>query len=71
MEAGVAYTVWESSVYFADGEIPGPLGSAHRGLSAPYQALRTKDGYLNIGAATQPTWEQLCRATHSRGKPKK
>ena len=37
MEAGVAYTVWESSVYFAD-------------------------GYLNIGAATQPTWEQLCRA---------
>ena len=61
MEAGIAYTVWESSVYFADGEIPGPLGSAHR-VSAPYQALRTKDGYLNIGAATQPTWEQLCRA---------
>jgi len=61
MEAGVAYTVWESSVYFAGGEIPGPLGSAHR-VSAPYQALRTKDGYLNIGAATQPTWEQLCRA---------
>ena len=61
MEAGIAYTVWESSVYFAEGEIPGPLGSAHR-VSAPYQALRTKDGYLNIGAATQPTWEQLCRA---------
>ena len=61
MEAGVAYTVWESSVYFADGEVPGPLGSAHR-VSAPYQALRTADGYLNIGAATQPTWEQLCRA---------
>ena len=61
MEAGVAYTVWESSVYFAEGEIPGPLGSAHR-ISAPYQALRTKNGYLNLGAATQPTWEQLCRA---------
>ena len=61
MEAGVAYTVWESSVYFAEGEIPGPLGSAHR-VSAPYQALRTRNGYLNLGAATQPTWEQLCRA---------
>ena len=61
MEAGVAYTVWESSVYFAEGVIPGPLGSAHR-VSAPYQALRTRDGYLNLGAATQPTWEQLCRA---------
>ena len=61
LEAGVAYTVWESAVYFAEGEIPGPLGSAHR-LSAPYQSLRTSDGYLNLGAATQPTWEQLCRA---------
>ena len=61
MEAGTAYTFWESSVYFATGQVPGPLGSAHR-LSAPYQALRTKDGYINIGAATQPTWEGLCRA---------
>ena len=61
LEAGIAYTFWESSVYFATGEIPGPLGSAHR-LSAPYQALRTKDGYITIGAATQSTWEELCRA---------
>ena len=61
LEAGIAYTIWESSGYFADGEIPGPLGSAHRVL-APYQALRTSDGYINIGAANQRTWEQLCRA---------
>jgi len=61
MEAGIAYTFWESSVYFATGQVPGPLGSANR-LSAPYQALRTKDGYINIGAATQPTWEAMCRA---------
>ena len=61
LDAGIAYTIWESSGYFADGEVPGPLGSAHR-VSAPYQALRTKDGYINIGAATQSTWEQLCRA---------
>jgi crotonobetainyl-CoA:carnitine CoA-transferase CaiB-like acyl-CoA transferase len=61
LEAGIAYTIWESSVYFADGQTPGPLGSAHR-VSAPYQSLRTRDGYINIGAATQSTWEQLCRA---------
>jgi crotonobetainyl-CoA:carnitine CoA-transferase CaiB-like acyl-CoA transferase len=61
LEAGIAYTIWESSGFFADGEIPGPLGSAHRVL-APYQALRTSDGYINIGAANQRTWEQLCRA---------
>ena len=61
LEAGIAYTIWESALYFAEGEIPGPLGSAHR-VSAPYQALRTSDGYINIGAATQATWEQFCRA---------
>ena len=61
LEAGIAFTIWESSEYFANGEIPGPLGSAHR-VNAPYQALRTSDGYINIGAASQPTWEQFCRA---------
>ena len=66
LEAGIAYTVWESSEYFASGEIPGPLGSAHR-VNAPYQALRTSDGYINIGAASQPTWEQFCRAIGQDG----
>ena len=61
MEAGISYTILESAVYFADGEIPGPLGSAHR-LTAPYQAFGTRDGYINIGAATQPIWERFCRA---------
>ena len=61
LEAGIAYTIWESALYFAEGEIPGPLGSAHR-VSAPYQALPTQDGYINIGAATQATWEQFCHA---------
>ena len=61
MEAGLAYTIWESAVFLASGEIPGPLGSAHR-MSAPYQAIRTTDGYINLAAPTQPTWEALCRA---------
>jgi crotonobetainyl-CoA:carnitine CoA-transferase CaiB-like acyl-CoA transferase len=61
LEAALAYTVWESSSYLATGEVPGPLGSAHR-LSAPYQALRTADGYLNIGAPNQSNFERLCRA---------
>ncbi len=61
MEAGIAYTVWESTVYFSTGEIPGPLGSAHR-LSAPYRALRTSDGYITIGGAAQALWERMCNA---------
>lgn len=61
LEAALAYTVWESSSYLATGEIPGPLGSSHR-LSAPYQALRTSDGFLNIGAPNQSNFERLCKA---------
>ncbi len=60
LEGAVAYTFWESAIYFATGEIPQPLGSAHR-LNAPYQVFETKDGALSIGAANQSTWEKLCR----------
>ena len=61
MEAALAYTVWESASYFATGNVPPPLGSAHR-LSAPYQALRTADGHITIGAPNQSNWERLCQA---------
>ncbi len=61
LEGGIAYTIWESAIFFATGQVPGPLGSAHR-LSAPYQAFATSDGYINVGAANQANWERLCRA---------
>ena len=61
LEGGIAYTFWESAMYFATGDIPGPKGSAHR-LTAPYQAFETSDGYVNIGAANQANWERLCAA---------
>jgi crotonobetainyl-CoA:carnitine CoA-transferase CaiB-like acyl-CoA transferase len=59
LEGAVAYTFWESSVYFASGEIPQPLGSAHR-LNSPYRVFDTKDGAISLGAANQSTWEKLC-----------
>ena len=61
LEGGIAYTFWESAMYFATGDVPGPKGSAHR-LTAPYQAFETSDGYVNIGAANQANWERLCAA---------
>ncbi len=61
LEGGIAYTFWESAMYFATGDIPEPKGSAHR-LTAPYQAFETSDGYVNIGAANQANWERLCTA---------
>ena len=60
LEGAVAYTFWESSIYFATGEIPPPMGSAHR-LNAPYQVFDTMDGALSVGAANQSTWERLCK----------
>lgn len=61
LEAGIAYTVWESALYFATGEIAEPTGSAHR-LAAPYEAFPTLDGYITVGAANQRNWERLCAA---------
>ncbi|MEM7746561.1 MAG: CoA transferase, partial [Pseudomonadota bacterium] len=57
-EAAITHTYWQSAIAFATGESPGPMGSAHP-LNAPYQAIRTADGYINIGAANQRNWERL------------
>ena len=59
-EAAVALAVWETSGYFATGEVPRRLGSAHR-VTAPYQALRTRDGYITLGATTPNQWPKLCQ----------
>lgn len=61
LEGAIAYTFWESAIYFATGKVPEPMGSAHR-LNAPYQVFQTKDGSLSLGAANQATWERLCQA---------
>jgi len=61
LEAAIAYTVWESAGYFATGDIAEPLGSSHRN-SAPYQALKTKDGHINVGAPNQSNWERFADA---------
>lgn len=58
-ESALAMAVWESTEYWASGEVPRAMGSAHR-LSAPYQAFRTRDGYITLAALTQQQWEQLC-----------
>jgi len=60
-EAGVSFSVWEAGRYFATGEIPQPQGSAHQ-ANAPYQAVRTQDGWITIGATTERNWTAFCAA---------
>jgi crotonobetainyl-CoA:carnitine CoA-transferase CaiB-like acyl-CoA transferase len=58
MEAALQQTYWHAAIHFATGASPGPLGSAHL-LTAPYQAFRARDGWLNIGGANQANWERI------------
>ena len=58
LEAALQQTYWQAAIYFATGESPGPTGSAHI-LTAPYQAFRTEDGWINIGGANQANWERI------------
>jgi crotonobetainyl-CoA:carnitine CoA-transferase CaiB-like acyl-CoA transferase len=60
-EGALALSIWETAELWGTGRVPQPLGSAHR-LLAPYQALRTADGHITVGANTQRLWRQLCAA---------
>jgi crotonobetainyl-CoA:carnitine CoA-transferase CaiB-like acyl-CoA transferase len=58
-EGALALSIWETAELWATGRVPGKLGSAHR-LTAPYQALRTRDGHLTVGGNNEKLWERLC-----------
>ena len=58
-ESALSLAVWETAELWANGETPGPMGSAHR-MAAPYQALRTSDGYVVVAATNERLWRRLC-----------
>jgi CoA:oxalate CoA-transferase len=51
--------------YTVEKEIPGPLGARHPTIT-PFQAFRTKDGYLIIAAGNDSLFVKTCEAL---GKP--
>jgi crotonobetainyl-CoA:carnitine CoA-transferase CaiB-like acyl-CoA transferase len=64
LEAGMAWSIWEFGAYFGGGELPTATGTRHR-RSAPYQAFRTQDGYVTVGASGDKLWRafvtQVCQ----------
>ncbi len=66
LEAGLAWSVWEFAAFYGSGEMPTPTGTRHR-RSAPYQAFRTSDGYVTVGASGDKLWRAF--ATQVCGKP--
>jgi formyl-CoA transferase len=61
LESAVSFGVWEAGRYFATGDVPKPSGSAHQAI-APYQAVRSADGYFTFGANSQAHWLRACAA---------
>ena len=47
--------------YFANGETPQPMGTAHPNL-APYQAFKASDAFFIVAAGNDSLWERLCDA---------
>jgi crotonobetainyl-CoA:carnitine CoA-transferase CaiB-like acyl-CoA transferase len=66
LEAGLAWSFWEFGAYFGGGEIPHANGTRHR-RSAPYQAFKTRDGYVTVGTGNEKLWKNFC--TLVCGKP--
>lgn len=58
-EAAIAFSIWDTSEYWGTGVEPAPLGTSNR-MSAPYQAVRSKDGYFVMGATNEKLWLKLC-----------
>ena len=66
LEAGLAWTFWEFGAFFGGGEVPTATGTRHR-RSTPYQAYKTKDGYVTVGANNNKLWSNFCNIVV--GKP--
>lgn len=59
-DAALAFSIWDTSEYWGTGRPPEPLGTANR-MSAPYQAMKSADGYFVMGATNQKLWQALCQ----------
>lgn len=57
-EAGLQQMYWPAANYFGNGTILPKMGSANS-TSTPYQAFRSADGWINIGAANQANYQRL------------
>ena len=65
LETAIGFSSWTSALWLADHEEPTRQGSRHR-QNAPYQRMKTKDGYLMVGAAGQSIWGRCAEALGHR-----
>lgn len=61
LDVGLAMLSYMANIYFATGESPAKLGSAHPTIY-PYNAFKTADGYMVVAPFTNEFWRKFCVA---------
>jgi crotonobetainyl-CoA:carnitine CoA-transferase CaiB-like acyl-CoA transferase len=65
LDATMSLLAFQAQIALTSDQRVSRLGNLHPTL-VPYQAFRTKDGYLNVAVVTDDVWRRFCRAI---GKP--
>ncbi len=60
LDCQVSMLTYVGQYYFANGVIPGPIGTTHQSVF-PYQAFKARDDYMVIAAPTEKFWKKLCK----------
>jgi crotonobetainyl-CoA:carnitine CoA-transferase CaiB-like acyl-CoA transferase len=66
LDCQVSLLSYLAQYFWADGRVPGPLGSAHASV-VPYQALATRDGHLIVAIFAEKFWTGFCDAVERPG----
>ena len=61
LDGQVAWMTYMAANYFATGDNPPRVGSAHLNL-VPYQPFRTRDGFVNVAVGSEGLWLKFCEA---------
>src|SRR2546421_12024585 len=61
LDCQVSLLTYMAQYYWADGRVPGPLGSGHASV-VPYGALATRDGHLIVAIFAEKFWAGFCSA---------
>src|ERR1700739_4043719 len=61
LETAIGFSSWHSAPWLPEPRGANPRGARHR-QNAPYQRMRTKDGYLMVGAAGGGIWARVAQA---------
>ena len=60
LEGQIAWLTYMAAYYFATGEVPKRMGSAHPTI-VPYQAFRAEDMWINIAVGNDAQFRRFCK----------